>query len=265
MREDAVRIENERLEGLSQDNYPWFHERHRIFPKVFEGAKYDRILDVAAGMGIVGKRIHELYPCFMLCNDISSESLRNLTVNKINTISFDLDDPDVSFPFRDGSFDAIVSLATVEHIIHTEEHMRELKRILKKGGHLYISAPNYSSIHFVIPYLLKGRSFHNPLDGGIAKYEFYAHVRYFTYKTLLEYVTSFGFVPDKVYLPLPEASSRYKALKKRSSLLAFGLRSILHVLYKVLPPRWAFHPVLRFTNPSSESEGKVCKPQTVVL
>ena len=172
MRTDAIGIENDRLEGLDSANYPWFHERHRIFPEIFKDENYERILDIAAGMGIVAKKIQDGYPCFMVCNDISSEALRNLRTNGLNTISFDLDDPKISFPFRDGSFDAIISLATIEHIISTADHMLEIKRILKREGHLYISAPNYSSIHFAIPYLLHGRSFHNPLSEGIARYEF---------------------------------------------------------------------------------------------
>lgn len=216
-------------------------------------------------MGIVAKKIQDGYPCFMVCNDISSEALRNLRTNGLNTISFDLDDPKISFPFRDGSFDAIISLATIEHIISTADHMLEIKRILKREGHLYISAPNYSSIHFAIPYLLHGRSFHNPLSEGIARYEFYAHVRYFTYRTLLEYVSSFGFVAERVYLPLPKNSSRYRALREKSKLAAFGLKSIMYMLYSVLPPRWAFHPVIRFSNNALRDEGKLHKPSIIVL
>lgn len=265
MRNDAIRIEDERLQGLDHSNYPWIHERHRIFPQIFKDQKYEKILDIAAGMGIVAKRIQDNYPCYMLCNDISSESLKNLQANGLNTISFDLDDPQKPFPFPDGTFDAIISLATIEHMINIDEHMLEIKRILKKDGHLYISAPNYSSIHFVIPYLIHGRSFHNPLSEGIDKYEFYAHVRYFTYNTLLEFVSSFGFTAENVYLPLPKGSARYNALKKKSIILAFTLTTTMYLLYKVLPPRWAFHPVLRFRNTEQPDSSKIKKPKAIIL
>jgi SAM-dependent methyltransferase len=265
MRNDAIKLENGRLEGLDHSNYPWFHERHRIFPEIFKDEKYEKILDIAAGMGIAAKRIHDGYPCYMLCNDISSESLKNLKANGLNTISFDLDDPEKPFPFPDATFDAIISLATVEHMINIDKHMLEIKRILKKDGHLYISAPNYSSIHFVVPYLLHGRSFHNPLSHGIDKYEFYAHVRYFTYNTLLEYVSSFGFTAQYVYLPLPKGSARYKALKKKSKILAFGLTAIMYLFYRLLPPRWAFHPVLRFSNTEQSNLDGFKKPKTIIL
>ena len=265
MRADAINIEDGRLEGLDLNNYPWFHERHRLFPEIFEKGKYKKILDIAAGVGVVGKRIHEKYPCYMLCNDISTESIKSLKSSKLNTISFDLDDSKVSFPFADDSFDSVISLATIEHIINLDHHMNEIKRILSKNGHLYLSAPNYNGIHFVLPFLFKGKAFHNPMNEGIDKYEFYAHVRYFTHNTLVEFIESFGFQAEKVYLPLPKNSSKFNALKNKSSLLAFTIKASIYLLYKLLPPRWAFHPVICFSKKSDTSSNKYKKPEIVIV
>ena len=265
MRNDAIALEDGRLAGLDLGNYPWIHERHRIFPEIFEVGRYKKILDVAAGVGVVAKRIQDSYPCEMLCNDISPQTLKSLKANNLNTVSFDLDDPELTFPFDDETFDAIISLATLEHIINVKHHMTEVRRILKTGGHLYLSTPNYSGLQFVIPFLLKGRSFHNPLKEGIDKYEFYAHVRYFTYKTLIELVSSFGFSAEKVYLQLPKCSSRYLALKKRSRLMALLFRFVMYVLYKVLTPRWAFHPVIRFSKSDKTTNGRYVKPKKVIV
>jgi len=265
VRNDAIALEDGRLDGLDLSSYPWVHERHRIFPQIFENGTYKKILDVAAGVGVVPKRIQDSYPCDMLCNDISPQSLKSLKANNLKTVSFDLDDPELTYPFPDETFDAILSLATLEHIINTKHHMTEVRRILKTGGHLYISTPNYSGLPFAIPFLLKGRSFHNPLKEGINEYEFYAHVRYFTYKTLMEFVSSFGFSAEKVYLPLPKCSSRYLAFKRRSKSLAFLFRLVMHVCYKVLTPRWAFHPVIRFSKSDIPTNGKYRKPKKVIV
>jgi SAM-dependent methyltransferase len=124
MRKDAVAIEDSRLKDLDLDTYPWIHERHRIFPGVFGEEKYGKILDIAAGAGLVAKRIQDRYPCFMLCNDISPESIRFLRANMLRTVSFDLDDPNSYFPFPDETFDAVISLATLEHIINIDHHMQ---------------------------------------------------------------------------------------------------------------------------------------------
>ena len=264
MRTDAIELEDGRLEGKNLENYPWYNERHRIFPKVFFHHQYEKILDIAAGVGIIGKKIDDETNSFMLCNDISPESLSNLKRNQLKTISFDLDNKSF-FPFKDNSFDAVISLATVEHIIHIDSHVNEIKRILAPGGHLYISAPNYSGLQFYVPYLLNGKSFHDPLKEGLPKYEFYAHVRYFTYKTLLEFIASFGLVPKYVFLSLPEKSSRYLSLKNRSKLLAYIFRSTIKALYAVATPRWAFHPVLCFEKPGDAMGNGYHKPKKILV
>ena len=39
MRTDSKELEATRTEGLTIENYPWLHERHRIFPAIFENRK----------------------------------------------------------------------------------------------------------------------------------------------------------------------------------------------------------------------------------
>lgn len=246
MRIDAQPLENERLRGLELENYPWYHERHRIFPQILMEKKYNRIIDISAGIGIVAKRIKELYGCTVIANDISVESLRSLRKLNLDTTSFDLDDSKSIFPFEDESFDAVISLATLEHIIDIDHHMKEINRILKPGGDLFISVPNYSGIHFVIPFVFKGKTFHDFTKGDLMKYEFYAHVRYFTYLSLIDFVTQFGFEPIKTFLPLPKESTKFRKLREKSPLKAFVIRNLIKLFYMIMPPRWAFHPVLQF-------------------
>lgn len=45
-------------------------------------------------------------------------------------------------PFRDGSFDAIYSMGTIEHFDETERAVAEMARVLKVGGHAIIGVPN---------------------------------------------------------------------------------------------------------------------------
>lgn len=246
MRKDATDVEESRLQGVeSIENYPSFHERHRIFPGVFDGRNHKRILDVAAGVGCAARRIHDNYPAEMVCNDIAPTCLRVLEQQGLRTVSFDIDDDATVFPFPDGYFDAVVSLATIEHVIFLDHHLREIRRVLSNQGYLYISTPNYAGLTHLPRFLFKGESFHNPLSEK-SKYEFYAHVRYFTFKTLLEFVISFGFTPLEVYLPLPESSSYYRTMQTQSPLKAWAFRSSMWLLYTLGSPRWASEPVICF-------------------
>jgi SAM-dependent methyltransferase len=246
MRKDATNVEETRLKGVEKiEDYPSFHERHRIFPGIFDGRTHKRILDVAAGVGCAARRIHDGYSAEMICNDLTPTCLRVLERQGLNTVSFDIDDDATVFPFSDGYFDAVVSLATIEHVIFLDHHLQEIRRILSDQGYLYISTPNYAGLTHLPRFLLKGESFHNPLKEG-SKYEFYAHVRYFTFKTLLDFVSSFGFTPLEVYLPLPESSSYYQSMRAKSRLKAWAFRSSMWLLYTLGSPRWASEPVICF-------------------
>ena len=45
-------------------------------------------------------------------------------------------------PFRDGSFDAIYSMGTIEHFDETERAVAEMARVLRPGGRAIIGVPN---------------------------------------------------------------------------------------------------------------------------
>jgi SAM-dependent methyltransferase len=67
--------------------------------------------------------------------------------------SVDLDSPladdqaDIqALPYADDSFDVVICLHVLEHIPDDALAMRELHRVLKPGGVLYIAVPNFGSI-----------------------------------------------------------------------------------------------------------------------
>lgn len=258
MRKDAIRIEETRLDGINAiEDYPDFHERHRVFPAVFENRQHKRILDIAAGVGCAAQRIQENYPADLLCNDISPTCLRILEELGLPTVSFDIDDGELAFPFSEGHFDAIIALATIEHVIHIDPFVKEIHRILSDDGYLYMTTPNYGSLLYLPRFLLAGKTFHDPLsESSRQRYEFYAHVRYFTYRSLIEFVSSFGFVPDTVYLALPEGSSCYQSLSKPKAL---AFRYAMLLMYNLLSPRWAAEPIICFRRASSKVNRKFRK------
>lgn len=261
MRADAIALEETRLDSIRHlDDYEMLHERHRAFPAVFEHRGHRRIIDVSAGVGVVGTRIKEQYPCELVCNDISPACLRLLHENGLETTTFDLDTEDGQFPFPAGSFDAIVCLATIEHIINVEHFLAELQRILAENGRLYLSAPNYSGLGYLLPFLFTGRTFHDPLNEA-DRYEFFAHVRYFTYRTLMEYVSSRGFACETVYVPLPAESTKYQSMKRRAPVRAWAVRLVLRLIYTAGSPRWCSEPILCFRKSSSP----VSRPRIVIL
>ena len=264
MRTDAINLEEKRLEEVyGMEDYNSIHERHRIFPNVFNGKKINKILDISAGVGIVGKRIREKCEAELVCNDISPKCLEVMQQAGLKTVSFDLDDDRKAYPFPDKHFDAIISLSTIEHLINIDHFIKEIHRILQDKGCFYICAPNYSGLIYLMPFLISGKTFHDPLSQK-DRYEFYGHIRYFTFRTLVEYVSSFGFKAVEVYLPLPESSSKYSALKSKSKFKALAFRYSMKTLYTFFSPRWASEPVICFQKGTS-NKGQFSTIKKVVL
>ncbi len=59
-------------------------------------------------------------------------------------------------PYKNSTFNAVVSLYTLEHVQNVEKVLSECSRVLKKGGYLYIVVPNYGSFwegHYGIPWI----------------------------------------------------------------------------------------------------------------
>lgn len=46
------------------------------------------------------------------------------------------------FPFEDNSFDTIITFQVIEHVQKDEEFIKEIHRVLKKGGQALITTPN---------------------------------------------------------------------------------------------------------------------------
>ena len=64
-------------------------------------------------------------------------------------------------PYKDNTFDVVVSFHTLEHVQNVQKVLAESTRVLKRGGYLYAVVPNYGSFWeghygiFWIPYLPK--------------------------------------------------------------------------------------------------------------
>jgi SAM-dependent methyltransferase len=259
----AIGLEEERLKHISGvQDFDMFHERHRIFPALFEDRAHKKIIDVAAGIGAAASRINKYCDAELLCNDLSPKCLDSLRKMGLNTVSFDLDDISRPYPLKDAEFCAVISLATIEHLYNIDNFFREAKRILKDDGYLYISVPNYNGLNYLLPLLFKGKTFHDPLASG-EKYEFYGHLRYFTHISLIKYISSFGFTAEAVYLGKPEMGTNYLKFKSKHSMGAALYKAFMLTLYSVFPPRWAPEPVICFKK--SKSPKLVLNPRKKIL
>lgn len=119
---------------------------------LFRGSPPGRILDVPAGHGAFAQELLKLGYGDIDCLDIAAET-------------FVLHDPRVRFrqhdvinplPFPDAHFDYVFSIEGIEHFENPWTFAKELCRVLKPGGRLFISTPNTFSVDARVKYLLSG-------------------------------------------------------------------------------------------------------------
>lgn len=137
---------------------PGIHQRFLKHFLASEERKDIKILDVGAGHGAFSKKLYEMGYEVEAC-DLFPEIFY---YDKITCKKADLTQP---LPYEDNQFEAIIAIEVMEHILDHEVFFREVKRILKPGGKLYISTPNILSLKSRMRFLLSGFYYSfKPLD-----------------------------------------------------------------------------------------------------
>ena len=101
-----------------------------------------KVLDVACGSGY-GTELLALKASKVIGIDISEEAINYARKHfKRENISFKGGDATKLNFLRDEEFDVIVSFETIEHIPNYHQYLKEMHRLLRKGGIYLVSTPN---------------------------------------------------------------------------------------------------------------------------
>lgn len=108
---------------------------------------------------------------------------KSVEERNMNYLGLDITDVNFEFdklPFENNSIDIIVSLAVIEHIENPDNFLSEIFRILKPGGIVYISTPNW--------YYSYKEFYNDP-----------THVKPYNPATLIRILLMYGFKNPKAY------------------------------------------------------------------
>jgi SAM-dependent methyltransferase len=135
----------------SNDNRKFSHNDHfsGYMEVIFETIRRDlkapaRILDIPAGFGRIGDKLRSLGHD-VVCADINEERTEYVQANM-----------EFRLPFDDASFDVVISMEGVEHVINQTSLINELVRVAKPRGTICISTPNVSNFWSRLTFLFTG-------------------------------------------------------------------------------------------------------------
>ncbi|MBA7660120.1 2-methoxy-6-polyprenyl-1,4-benzoquinol methylase [subsurface metagenome] len=119
--------------------------RARIIVEELAIKEGEKILDCGCGDGFYLQLISRLNKtCTLFGLDFNEQGLARARAN-LGEFKALLTLGDIaSLPFRDNSFDKIILSEILEHLPNDFQALKEVKRILKKGGVLLITVPNHN-------------------------------------------------------------------------------------------------------------------------
>ncbi|MGA2410976.1 MAG: glycosyltransferase [Candidatus Binataceae bacterium] len=155
----------------------WQRRRHRIITLWARGAS--RILDIGCGSSMIIQSLNNAIGLEPSIDKARFLSRRNVPVLRGSAFAL---------PFRDRSFDCVISSQVIEHIAQDDVLFTEMRRVLEPGGTLIIGTPDYATLSWRIIEPIYG--FMAP--GGYRD----EHITHYTHDSLSAILERHGFIHE---------------------------------------------------------------------
>lgn len=146
-------------------------------------------------------------------------------------------------PFGNNTFDFIIFTEIFEHLrINPILVLREINRVLKKGGTLFLTTPNLYAIHKIFMFNL-GISINDAYNefNKLEIYGYMGHIREYSTKEIRKFLENTGFKLENVTYQNYYSFFKYAGFKNNILLRLAGL--MLDILMRV-NPYWRRHQVV---------------------
>ena len=154
-----------------------------------------KLLDIGCGRGTLKYFLNTDVVLYGV--DISKKAI--LEAQKIYAKADVVDLNSEKLPYEENAIDIVTALDVIEHVFDPLFFLREIHRVLKPGGQVVLSTPNFlqesllkSLVHSKRFPKTSGDSF--PYDGG--------HIHFFTYQDVFDLMKAIGFATSEPIGPL---------------------------------------------------------------
>ena len=150
----------------------------------------DAWLDVGCGDGTrSGLWLHNR-GCRYVGADISATAVEQARAHGLEALVVQ---DAAELPFEDDAFAGVLAVEVLEHVFEPQRAVREVYRILKPGGVLFVSLPNVAYWRRRMELLLLGRF--DPMGDDLSMQEPWRdpHIRFFTPSTMMRMLTAAGY------------------------------------------------------------------------
>ena len=204
---------------------------HSLMLEMIAGRPPSKILDLGCSAGLLAERLREGGHTVVGVDAIELAGVRQ------RTDEFFLADLEKPLPAAVGAgFDVVIAGDIIEHLARPGDALKEMRRVLRPGGQLILSVPNFGHWYprFRVTFGLFGYDRRGVLDN--------THLRFFTRSTLRRTVRRAGFdVLDEAATGLPLGTIG------ASGGLGGLLRKIDDRLVRLRPTLFGYQNVLRLT------------------
>lgn len=160
--------------------------------------KTGKMLDVGSKMD---SKIHE--PYIMLKSFVEKGYIvysidKNDEIEKLNVKKCDIEEE--SFPFDDKTFDIVLLMQVIEHLGRNPVHaLMEIKRVLKPGGTLIVTTPNFFALNNIKSLIFKReqQDFNSLISQHKYERNYTAHIRVYTKNELKQLIEFAGLTVKK--------------------------------------------------------------------
>ncbi|MCX6792464.1 MAG: class I SAM-dependent methyltransferase [Candidatus Falkowbacteria bacterium] len=127
--------------------------------------------------------------------DIAEEAVKAACVNGVEAQVMNVEE---GLGFNDETFDAVIACEVIEHLYDTDFFIKEILRVLKKGGYIFLSTPNLASLQNRLLLML----------GRYPKYSEYkiddssaGHIRNYTTRIIAKQLNDNGATVERIMAP----------------------------------------------------------------